>query len=190
MKLAYSNIKKSPKYYPKYYSNTASSYCSYCGNKYNSMSWPKACACCNNIIYRNPIPVAVGLLPFATNNTIGLLLVERAIKPYFGELCLPGGFVDWSESWQEAIRREIFEETSVETSSDEFSLADVYSTPDATRILIFGASTKIRTMDELRNFEPGYETRSVLIGTTETNLCFSLHQKVYNNWFIQNNRLE
>lgn len=99
---------------------------------------------------------------------------------------MPGGFVDWGESWQEAISREIKEETSVKTDPSEFDLADVHSTPDGTRILIFGVTKKIRTMDELKYFKPGNETASIITGLPKHKLCFSLHQKVYNDWFRNN----
>ena len=185
MKLFLSNPKKLLR---SYCSTTKfASYCSYCGTKYTSLYWPRSCNCCSNTIFRNPIPVAVGLLPFVmTDNTHGLLLVKRSIKPHVGEFCLPGGFVDWAESWQEAISREIFEETSVKTDPKEFILADVHSTPDATRILIFVTTKKIRTMSEIENFKPGNETSAVIIGSDKNNLCFSLHQKVYNDWFQKN----
>jgi hypothetical protein len=76
------------------------SHCSYCGdiydNAFNKTDSMKKCKCCNNITYRNPVPVAVGLLPFiGQNNNFGLLLVKRAIQPHIGEFCLPGGFVNW-----------------------------------------------------------------------------------------------
>lgn len=169
---------------------TPNSHCGFCGTAYQkvgTVSWPLKCSSCNNITFRNPIPVAVGMLPFITNEQkFGLLLVQRGIKPFIGELCLPGGFVDWGESWQEAITREIFEETNVITDPNEFLLQDLHSTPDNTRILIFGISRKLRNIKEIENFKPTNETDSVLIGDQFTQLCFSLHQKVYNDWFKSN----
>lgn len=189
-----STLKKSKKYYS---THTFASHCGYCGTSYSSNTWPKLCTCCSNTTFRNPIPVAVGLLSFLNkNNEFGLLLVERAIKPYIGEFCLPGGFVDWGESWQEATSREVFEETGIVTDPDEFGLANVHSTPDGTRILIFGASKKLRQISELENFKPSIETNSIKIGLIGHKLCFSLHQQVYDNFlseyhsFICNNKLE
>lgn len=193
MKLKLS-LRKSKKYYS---THTFASHCGYCGTSYSSPTWPKLCACCSNTTFRNPIPVAVGLLPFVNeNHKFGLLLVERAIKPCIGEFCLPGGFIDWGESWQEAISREIFEETTVITHPDEWILADTHSTPDGTRVLIFGKSRIVRSISDFKNFKPGTETNSIKIGDSKHKLCFSLHQEVYNKWFtskywlLQENKLE
>lgn len=165
----------------------AFSHCSSCGSKYTSAKWPKFCGCCDNTVFRNPIPVAVGLIPIiSTNNKRGLLLVERAIKPCIGELCLPGGFIDWGESWQEAASREVFEETSLQTDPNEFNLAGTHSTPDKTRILIFGYSKKVRHINELQTFKPTTETSSIKLGLASDKLCFSLHQEVFDSWFHRN----
>lgn len=171
------------------------SHCSYCGEKYDD-EWTKlqnlkTCQCCNNISYRNPIPVAVGILPFVNfENGRGLLLVQRSIKPFIGEFCLPGGFINWGESWQQCLTREIYEETHIITNPDEFELANTYSTPDNTRILIFGLSKRIRSVKILDNFEATEETSSVKIGFHNDKLCFSLHQNVYNTWFFSNIRIK
>lgn len=159
-------------------------HCSFCGNKYKSDLWPRVCSCCKNTTFRNPIPVAVGILPFKSkDNNYGLLLVRRNIKPFIGELCLPGGFINWGESWQQAISREVEEETFVKTDPDEFNFANIHSTPDGTRVLIFGYTDKIRNYDMLTNFKETNETSELLIGDNLTELCFSLHQSVYNDWF-------
>src|SRR5205823_3527884 len=119
-------------------SDQFASHCGFCGIQYTVLGWPRKCSCCGNSTFRNPIPVAVGLVPFKKNNSLGILLVKRAIQPKIGELCLPGGFVDYLETWQEAISREIREETSIITDPQEFKLVGAHSTPDNSRILIFG----------------------------------------------------
>lgn len=159
------------------------SHCSSCGSKYIYSKWPKACSCCDTVVFRNPIPVVVGLIPICDNNKTGILLIRRAIKPSVGELCLPGGFVDWGESWRTGLSREIFEETTLITEPDEFRLMDTCSIPDNSRILIFGRSIKIRHIDELKNFKPNTEVSALKLGLSKDVLCFSLHQKAFNSWF-------
>src|SRR4029078_3947855 len=40
------------------------SYCSYCGSAFAAeQPWPRECAACGNITYRNPLPVAVAVVP-------------------------------------------------------------------------------------------------------------------------------
>lgn len=166
----------------------SSSHCNYCGSAYDNQSWPRVCGCCKNMTFRNPIPVAVGLLPFKiTKEKCGLLLVRRSIKPFVGELCFPGGFIDWGESWQQAISREVREETSVQTDPNEFKLETIHSTPDGTRVLIFGSTQKIREYSEIKDFKATNETSELLIGNDFSKLCFSLHQEVLNNWFSNQN---
>ena len=45
----------------------------------------------------------------------GLLVVRRNKKadPGFGQLALPGGYVDFREAWQDAAARELREETGI-----------------------------------------------------------------------------
>ena len=164
--------------------NVNLSHCTCCGTQHTGIGWPKTCGSCNSTEYKNPLPVAVGLLPFRTKGgKVGILLARRSIKPSIGELCLPGGFINYEESWQEAISREVQEETMIKAHPSEFFSVGIHSTPDKTRILIFGATKTIRDADELRNFTETNETSEILIGDINTKLCFSLHQLVYDNLF-------
>ena len=60
------------------------------------------------------------------NKTI--LLVERKYPPYEGKWALPGGFVEYKETVEDAVIRELFEETSLKTKIEY--LLGVYSKPD------------------------------------------------------------
>lgn len=44
-----------------------------------------------------------------------ILLIQRAQAPFQGKYALPGGFIKMDESLDEAARRELFEETGVNT---------------------------------------------------------------------------
>lgn len=86
------------------------SFCHACGASYGAQSdFPKTCSACGHIHFKNPIPVAVALVPCED----GLLGVVRGIEPQLGHLALPGGYVDM-ETLEEACSRELLEETGVD----------------------------------------------------------------------------
>ena len=58
-------------------------------------------------------------------NFMGIVFIERLNKPY--GLALPGGFVDIGESVENALVREMKEETSLDVQIE--SLLNVYSEP-------------------------------------------------------------
>ena len=54
-----------------------------------------------------------------------ILLIQRANEPFKGKWALPGGFVEYGETTEKAVIREVLEETGLHTKIDE--LAGVYS---------------------------------------------------------------
>ena len=56
-----------------------------------------------------------------------ILLVQRKHAPFQGAWALPGGFVEYDEKTEDAVVREVFEETNVKTKIH--SLFGVYSDP-------------------------------------------------------------
>lgn len=61
------------------------------------------------------IRLAVDAIVFGYSKDIGVsvLLIKRKYKPYIDEWAIPGGFVDVNESLEEAVQRELSEETGV-----------------------------------------------------------------------------
>jgi len=57
-----------------------------------------------------------------------ILLIKRGHEPYRGYWALPGGFVEWGETVEEALKREVMEETGLDVEIKE--LIGVYSEPD------------------------------------------------------------
>lgn len=86
---------------------------------YDSFTCPK----CGEKIktYRNPLPTVDIIIEIGD----GIVLIERKNEP-FG-WALPGGFVDYGESLEEAAIREAMEETSLAVS--ELMLLGCYSDP-------------------------------------------------------------
>jgi 8-oxo-dGTP diphosphatase len=56
-----------------------------------------------------------------------ILLIKRKREPYRGHYALPGGFVEYGETVEAALRREVLEETGLVVKIQ--SLVGVYSNP-------------------------------------------------------------
>ena len=69
------------------------------------------CPKCGTVVYayRNPFPTVDIIIELEGRR--GIILIRRAKPPY--GWALPGGFVDYGESLEEAARREAREETSL-----------------------------------------------------------------------------
>ena len=67
------------------------------------------CPQCTRILYDNPVPVVTAVVLKGPQ----VLLVKRGIEPRRGWWSLPSGFIEVGENAQEALVREILEETSV-----------------------------------------------------------------------------
>lgn len=57
-----------------------------------------------------------------------ILLIKRKNSPFQGKWALPGGFVEYGETTEDAVIREVCEETGIKTKIKK--LAGVYSDPN------------------------------------------------------------
>lgn len=64
------------------------------------------------------------------NNQLSVLLIKRKGHPYKGQWALPGGFVDVSESLDEAAVRELKEETDLTVEEGYLEQLRTYGSPD------------------------------------------------------------
>jgi ADP-ribose pyrophosphatase YjhB (NUDIX family) len=153
-------------------------HCSSCGARFaEGLAWPRTCATCGQTSYRNPLPVALLLLPVDD----GLLLIRRGDPP-IGALALPGGYVDHGETWQEAAARELGEEASVRVSPAEVKLFDVLTAREGF-VLIFGIANPRRAA-ELSPFVKNAEIEErVVVRATPAAMAFSLHAQVVRAFF-------
>jgi ADP-ribose pyrophosphatase YjhB (NUDIX family) len=159
-------------------------YCSYCGNAYRSdeHAWPRHCAHCGETSYRNPLPVAVALLPVRSGDfPPGLVVIRRTIEPRRGGIALPGGFIDHGETWQEAVVRELDEETGIQADVSEVRLADTLSSRGG-HLLVFGLLEE-RDADRLPAPRPTDETDGWEVLPAPAELAFPLHTRAAHCWF-------
>jgi len=103
-------------------------YCPRCGSsqfEFNNFK-SKKCAGCEFIYYFN---ITAATAAFITDNAGRLLVAKRANEPAKGTLDLPGGFVDPGETAEEAITREIKEETGliIDNLAYRFSIPNIYT---------------------------------------------------------------
>jgi ADP-ribose pyrophosphatase YjhB (NUDIX family) len=139
------------------------------------------CAECGETTWRNPLPVAVALLPVDDVNGRGLVVVRRDIEPARGQLALPGGYIEVGESWQEATVRELREETGLVAVADEVALFAVHSVPHGS-VNIFGLLPSRRS-DDLPPPAPTEEATEWLVLTRPQPLAFSTHTQAMADYF-------
>ncbi|MGX1886750.1 NUDIX domain-containing protein [Streptomyces sp. NPDC055287] len=158
------------------------SHCSSCGAPYQPAGeWPRTCAACGDTAYRNPLPVAVALLPVRDEQGGGLVVITRAIEPRLGGIALPGGFIDHGEDWRHAVVRELSEETGIEAAAGQVRLADALSSA-ASHLLLFGLLPE-RAVADLPPSAPTDETTGWHLLRAHAELAFPLHTEAVRRWF-------
>lgn len=91
-------------------------HCPLCGSNLEPTHWEgrqrPRCEGCGFVYFFNPASAAAGLVLDATGDQV--LLVRRRIQPYKGSWALPAGYQEIDEEPQEAVLREVREETGIE----------------------------------------------------------------------------
>jgi len=159
------------------------SHCGFCGTPYatGAGNWPRTCGTCGHTAYRNPLPVAVALLPVTGPLGTGLVVITRTIPPNRGGVALPGGYIDQAEDWRHAVVRELVEETGIRAEQTDVRLADALSSPDG-HLLLFGLLPQ-RPEEELPPSAPTDETSGYDVLRTPDELAFPLHTQAVRSWF-------
>jgi len=88
-------------------------FCPYCSSaitkKMEGDNLRDYCAGCRSFFYENPLPVVSSIL----DSERKILLVKRGRAPFKGMWCLPTGFAETGETIEEAVLRELEEETGI-----------------------------------------------------------------------------
>jgi len=88
------------------------------------MTGKTKCFCVCKGRYPAPALAVDGIVPYEG----GIVLIRRGREPFKGRLALPGGFVECGETVEEAVVREVREETGLRVRPER--LVGVYSDPD------------------------------------------------------------
>jgi ADP-ribose pyrophosphatase YjhB (NUDIX family) len=159
------------------------SHCSACGSPFAAdAGWPRTCGVCGTVSYRNPLPVAVALLPVRHSDGPALVVIRRTIQPRLGQLALPGGFIDFGESWEQAVVRELAEETGIMASAADVTLAGALTDAPGGYLLLFGL-LPVRDAAELPPSVPTDETEGHQLLHAPEELGFDLHTLAVRRWF-------
>ncbi|MDP2343339.1 MAG: NUDIX domain-containing protein [Deltaproteobacteria bacterium] len=154
-------------------------HCSHCGAAFVvDAAWPRTCAACGETSYVNPIPVAVLLLPVDD----GVLAIRRGVAPQIGKLALPGGYVDFGESFEKAGARELFEETQISVSPDDIKLFSVGA--GGSTLIIFGVGPRFASA-ALPPFVATSETTERVLVSGPVELAFPLHTEALARFFAE-----
>lgn len=154
-------------------------HCDRCGGRYEALEWPRVCGGCSLYMWRPIHPVAVVLIP-VTGSKDGVLVGRRDINPGKGMFALPGGFSEFGEIAEDAARRELFEETGLQTGGIRFShtFAD-----DAGHFLIFFHGDALDADAIMRDFVPSDECPELMIATEPMELAFESHTEAMRSYF-------
>lgn len=93
--------------------------CPVCGSRHfvNHDEKSRRCADCGFVYYLNPSAATVA---FITDDRGRLLVERRGREPAKGTLDLPGGFADIGETLEEAVAREVKEETGLHVTTVQY----------------------------------------------------------------------
>ncbi len=94
-------------------------FCPRCGAPDFSAVRPNLLVCgrCGFHYYLNPVVSATALVADPAGR---LLLIRRAKAPASGKLAFPGGFIDFGETAEQAVRRDLQEELGLEIVAQQY----------------------------------------------------------------------
>jgi len=98
--------------------HTKFKFCPQCGAERLRANDPKSAACraCGFVYYHGTAAVVAAILEHENQ----ILLTRRAVEPFAGSLDLPGGFVDYEETLEKALARELREELGLQVADPAY----------------------------------------------------------------------
>ncbi|MCX8094297.1 MAG: NUDIX hydrolase [Candidatus Goldbacteria bacterium] len=133
-------------------------YCPTCGTKTIKKMEGKVkrdfCGVCKKFHYKNP-PVAVAAVCFLNN---GIVFIKRKYNPCKGLWTLPGGFVEAGETIEQALKREIKEETGLKIKKNKLLKVITVKSKICKSIILFGffvevANNRLKAGDDAQSIK-------------------------------------
>lgn len=166
-------------------------YCPHCGASNQKLgSVPFKCSNCGFAAFFSPVAAVGGLV---IDDEGLLLFVRRARDPGKGKWGLPGGFVDRGETVEQALEREVMEETGLRichseylmTYPNEYNYHGIVSpVVDFFFICRVEATEQIKiAKDELEHFEWSQPNSDFL-----NNMAFNSNRRAIEFWQSTRNR--
>lgn len=157
--------------------------CSYCGTPFTDTArYPRQCGQCGESAWGNPVPVAVAIQPIIGG---GVIVIRRNVEPGTGGLALPGGFMDFNETWIQSCSRELFEETGVRNEVEGTLPFRIHDVPRKQNMLVLFGLMKPLAEANLPPFVPNKEVAERFIVHGPTALIFETHESVLREYFEQ-----
>jgi len=160
-------------------------YCPECGHDKIELSQidgrtRENCPNCGKVYYKNPIPSVVGI---SINDNNEILLVKRGVEPDIGSWCLPGGFIELGETSEQAVKRELLEETGVDVNPGEIITVDTTLGGFYGDVIVIAYQIDIRQGQE---FIPGDDALEVQYYSKEKlpRLTFRSHELIIDTAYM------
>lgn len=131
------------------------------------------CISCGHVVYFDPKVAAIALI----TRDDRILLAQRANDPEKGKWGLPGGFVEFGEHPQEAVKREVLEETDLTVNVGE--VIDVFHTSGSTTITI---AYRVDIVDGVPSAHDDVQAVGWFTRDTIPELCFVSTKSVVDRW--------
>ncbi|MCX5889358.1 MAG: NUDIX hydrolase [Deltaproteobacteria bacterium] len=148
------------------------------------------CPKCGNVLqrHRNPVPTVDLIIEIQDQ---GLILIQR-VNPPLG-WALPGGYVDYGESLEDAARREAREETSLEV--ELLGQFHTYSDPrrdprqhNISTVFVAQASGTPRAADDARSLEIFLPEDLPQLLVFDHGQILADYRKVRDQWLLKLNK--
>ncbi len=144
----------------------------------------EVCSACGNIFYRNPVP-AVGVVVTIDDDVV---LVKRKVDPQAKHWALPAGYMELSESAEEAAIRECYEETNLQIRIDRLLGVYSFGVGKSSGLVIIYVGTIIG--GELCASDDASDARAFPIDALPEPMAFCTHVRALERWRQQQQSAE